>query len=66
VLVGDRRGLEEILEGDAHLALDAADGLLEQLRERRVRFRYLDLVLEFVFVVEHGWASISSIDCQQK
>ena len=45
--------LEEVLHGDADLALDAADGLLEMLGEDRVGLVHADLVLELGGVVEH-------------
>jgi hypothetical protein len=62
VFVRNSGRLEEVLHGDPHLPLEAADGLLEHLRERRVRFLDLDFVLESVFVVEHCGTLTSEFD----
>jgi len=53
VFVGDAERLEHVLQADAHLAFDAADGLLEHLGERGVGFLDFDRVLELVVVVVH-------------
>jgi hypothetical protein len=47
-------GLEEVLHADADLALDAADRLLEHLREERVRAIDPNVVPELAVGVEHG------------
>ena len=46
-------GLEEILHGDADLALDAADRLLQELGELRIGLVDADGVLELGRMVKH-------------
>jgi hypothetical protein len=46
-------GLEHVLQGDPHLALDAADGLLQRLGEDRVGGLDPHRILKSVVLVEH-------------
>jgi hypothetical protein len=46
-------GLEQILQTDADLALDAADGLLQHAREGWIRLVDPNRILQISIVIEH-------------
>lgn len=46
-------GLEEVLQGDANLALNATDGLLEGFGKGGIRLLDGDFVLQLAVVVKH-------------